>query len=414
MTRPTATAYRARWILPGDRRPLENGVLVVSQGQILQVAERWSGPEVDLGDVALIPGLVNCHTHLEFSGLDKPLAPLAPFTDWIRAVIAARRAPVTPTGAAIRRGLAESLAGGVTLLADIATTGWQPSDYLAESPVPQAIVLQELLGLSDERVRDQQQLAAAVLNATDAEMPLARGLSPHAPYSTHPQLLHTALALTIGSRSLVAVHLAETEAELELLQRGTGEFREFLVSLGLCRSELFGGRTVRDWLEILSEHPRPLVIHGNYLTLDDLAVLARNPHMTLVYCPRTHAAFGHRPHPWLDLLALGGSVAVGTDSRASNPDLSLWRELQCLAEIYPDVSPFTLLKLGTQNGARALGRWAQCGSLTVGKRADVAVVRLDDPGFQSPQHDLFAPGNRIAATMIGGVWASSQDHEPEA
>lgn len=406
MTYPTATAYRARWIVPGDGRPIENGVLVVSQGHILQVTERWSGPEVDLGEVALIPGLVNCHTHLEFSGLDQPLAPLAPFTAWIRAVIAARRTAAIPTGAAIQRGLAESLAGGVTLLADIATTDWQPSDYQSQTPAPQTIVLQELLGLSDERVAEQQRLADAVLNSQDAGTSSPVGLSPHAPYSTHPLLLQDALRLTTASRVPVAVHLAETEAELELLQRGTGEFREFLESLGLWRAELFGGRTVRDWLEALSDHPRPLVIHGNYLTLDDLAVLARNPHMTLIYCPRTHAAFGHRPHPWLDLLALGGSVAVGTDSRASNPDLSLWRELQFLAETYADVSRFTVLKLGTLNGARALGRAAHCGSLTVGKRADVAVVRLDDPGFQTPQHDLFAPGNRIAATMIGGVWAS--------
>lgn len=393
----TTTAYRARWIVPVDARPVEDGVLLVADGRIMSVIDRWSKPCVDLGNVALIPGLVNCHTHLEFSLLKQPIEPFQPFPDWIRAVIRYRAEHPSVVSSAIRQGLEESLAGGVTLLGDIATSGWSSADYAAVDPAPRTVVFQEVLGLGDERIAQQHRLIETAGN-----------VSPHAPYSTHPELFAAALRHADAQRALVAVHLAETEAEVELLEQGTGEFRQLLQSLGVWREGVFGGRSSREWLEALSDLPRALVIHGNYLTANELAVLARSPHMTLVYCPRTHAAFGHAPHRWVDLLNLGGSVAIATDGRSSNPDLSLWNELQFLAAEYPTIQQHLILKLGTLSAARALGHGHDCGSLTPGKRADVAAVALDSPAFRDPIQDLFAPGNSISAVMIGGKWAFSR------
>ncbi len=401
------TAYRARWILPVDSRPLENGILVVAAGRIVAVQQQWPGPVTDLGNVALIPGLVNCHTHLEFSELAQPLTPQLPFTDWIRSVIRYRQEHPEVAHTAIGRGLTESLQSGVTLLGDIATAGWSWHDYAGVTPRPQLVVFQELLGLSPARVQEQALRGLQHLAESPRGETLTVGLSPHAPYSTHPKLFQIALEHAAPPSAPVAVHLAETAAELELLREGTGEFRDFLASLGLWQDGLFGGRTPADWLQQLAEHPRGLVIHGNYLSQSELAILAREPHVTLVYCPRTHAAFDHPPHPWLDLLAIGGSVALGTDSRASNPDLSLWNELQFLASRDPDLPQLSLLKLATLAGARALGRLHDCGSLTVGKRADVAVVALHDPAFQDPRFDLLSPGNQITNTMLAGEWTGN-------
>lgn len=391
-----SVAYRARWVLPVESRPIENGVVVIAAGKILAVKERWPGPVVDLGNVALIPGLVNCHTHLEFSALREPIQPFHPFTEWIRAVISYRRSHPDVAAAAIRQGLKESLAGGVTLLGDIATQGWDDVLTDAPEPTPQVIRFQELLGLSDTAVQQQKEKIAAI------KAPV--GLSPHAPYSTHPVLFEAAVAHAETHSLPVAVHLAETAAELELLQHGTGEFRTFLESLGLWQPELFDGRSCKEWLERLADLPRALIIHGNRLNDDELALLARHPGLTLVYCPRTHAAFGHPPHPWLDLISLGGSVAIGTDGRSSNPDLSLWKELQFLATLAPEVPHHSLLKLGTVNGARALGWARQCGSLTAGKQADLAVIALKSPGFENPVFQLLAPENEVVATMVQGAW----------
>lgn len=388
------TAYCARWIVPVDARPIANGVLVVSGDRIVRVTADWSGPATDLGDVALIPGLVNAHTHLEFSALAEPLSPGSPFTDWIRRVIAYRQANPGVVGEAIRRGLTESLTAGVTLLGDIASSGWTTADYDAVPVRPQCVIFQELLGLSADRIGQQKTL----LNVPHG------GLSPHAPYSVHPELLAAAVSAAERQSLPVAVHLAETAAERELLEQGTGEFREFLTSLGLWSDGLFGGRSFADWLNQLAELPRALVIHGNYLNQTELAMLARSPHVTLVYCPRTHAAFGHPPHPWRELLTIGGSVAIGTDSRATNPDLSLWRELQFLAAGHPEVPHHDLLKLGTLAGAIALGYGRDAGSLTPGKRADVAAVRLADPAHCDPVYEMLDDGNTIIGTMLAGQW----------
>jgi len=401
----SVTAYRARWIVPVDARPIENGCIVVAQGRIVSVVSEWSQPTLDLGNVAVIPGLVNCHTHLEFSALTEPLAPLLPFTDWIKSVIRHRQLHPHEVPQAIHQGLQESLQSGVTLLGDIATTGWSWDDYSALHPLPRAVVFQELLGLTEPRVASQIERMDCGLKRTGSDLSAGFGLSPHATYSVHPDLFRTAIDHAARHSELLAVHLAETPSEVELLRSGRGEFREFLQSLGLWHEELFGSRTCRDWLEQLAELPRALVVHGNYLSDDEIGFLAANPQLTLVYCPRTHAMFQHTPHPWKFCLELGGSVALGTDSRASNPDLSLWKEMQFLAELHPEIAQHSLLKLGTTNGARALGHVRGSGTLTAGKRADLAVIALRSPGFVNPTYQILNPENQVIATMLGGCWA---------
>lgn len=406
-------AYRARWIVPVDARPIQDGYLVVADGRVLSVTSRWPNACVDLGDVALIPGLVNCHTHLEFSALDAPLQPYKPFTSWIRSVIEYRQQHPHAVCAAIRQGVQESLASGVTMLGDIATTGWAWTDYASDQAQPRTLVFQELLGLTGSRLPSQKSLAKQDYTASCSEFLVGHGLSPHAPYSVHPELFQFAVQVAQQNQRPIAVHMAETSAEVELLREGTGEFREFLSSMGLWREEIFGRRSCRDWLESLAELPRALIIHGNYLSADELSVLAQNPQMSLIYCPRTHAAFGHPAHPWRDLIEMGGSVAIGTDSRASNPDLSLWKELQFLAARHTDVPHHTLLKLGTLHGARALGCVKSAGSLTPGKWADAAVISLPVDGLADATYELLQPQSRVIGTMLAGAWAWT-DSELEA
>ena len=399
--------YQAKWIVPVEGRPLEGGVIAVHDGRIVTVGGAAPASAIDLGEVAIIPGLVNAHTHLEFSALAEPLSPELPFTAWLQRVVAYRREYPAVVSQAIEQGLSEAVAGGTTLIGDIATSGWTPQDYLLPGRVgPRIVVFQELLGLSPERIEPLQQLAEMHLR-DEADGPIARRmLSPHAPYSVHPDVLEHVIQQTATQRGrTLAIHLAETAAERELLASGSGEFRTFLEKMGVWQEHVFGGRSYIDLLEQLSELPRGLIVHGNDLRDQELLRLAQFPHLTMVYCPRTHAAFGHPPHPWLTLLSLGGSVAIGTDSRASNPDVNLWNEVQFLAERFPDVPHHTLLKLATLNGASALGLRSECGSITPGKRADFAIVSLRDPAFRDPNFDLFAPGNHVVGTMIGGQWA---------
>lgn len=404
MDRPNQS-YHVAWYSDG-RTMTPNVTVHLGNGRLLGIESGITADAVELGSVAMIPGLVNAHTHLEFSLLSSPIVTTGRFTDWIRSVVNYRQHLGSgDTAKAIRRGVAESIESGTTLIGDIATTGWITDDYDAARFA--GVVFQELLGLGDARVEAQTELAQSIsarsspmdIDENPAVTRTAFGLSPHAPYSVHPELLRAAVRLSKESARPLAMHLAETTAELELLAQGTGEFQELLTDFGIWRDHLFGGKTPRDFLEILAECPRALIVHGNYLNDSDLQFLASHPHMTLVYCPRTHAAFGHRRHPWRRLLELGGSVAIGTDSRASNPDLSLFAELQFLAATHPDVSHLDLLKLGTRAGRSAL-----MGETADDQRADFCLVRWDSQLTPDPVRNLFADGNRVVGTVIAGQW----------
>jgi cytosine/adenosine deaminase-related metal-dependent hydrolase len=399
-------AYRAKWIVPVEGPPLDGGYLILRGDRILSVLPRWSGPATDLGDVALIPGLVNCHTHLEFSLLREPLGPPRPFAGWIERVVRYRQELGGGVSAAIRAGLQEIVQSGTTVLGEIATRGWTWDDYRFASPAPTVAVFQEFLGLTHERINEQVAISEEFLLPIELPPHWRRGFSPHAPYSVHPALMETIVSYAgHNPEYLVATHLAESTAERELLAHDRGELHDLLVRFGIWSPGIFGGRSPLEWLQLLADLPRALVIHGNHLNTEEVRFLAQHPHLTLVYCPRTHAAAETGPHPWFDLLEIGGSVALGTDSRATNPDLSLWHELQFLAGLSPPMPHHSLLRLGTLAGARALGLGDSHGSLVPGKQADVAVVALRDPAFQDPVYDLLAPGNRIAGVMLHGEWA---------
>jgi cytosine/adenosine deaminase-related metal-dependent hydrolase len=396
-------SYYVRWFVSGSVQA--NVTVVVRNGHVVDVRDGVIAGAFNLGPAALVDGLVNAHTHLEFSSLRQPIPTKGRFTDWIRAVIQYRRGSNASVSDAIRSGIRESLESGTTLLGDIATTGWTEADY-TQRLLP-AVVFQEILGLLPDRIIQQKSVARTHLEApadanssdgTDGNPchPI-HGLSPHAPYSSHLELVEESVRLACENNSTVAMHIAETEAEIELLATGQGEFRQLLTELGLWRDEFFpGGSRPIDYLKILAQAPRCLVIHGNYLDEAELQFIASHPNMTLVYCPRTHAAFGHREHPWRRIKALGGRVAIGTDSRASNPDLSLFAESQFLAAENRDLLHVELLQMGSSNGRQALG-------IEASDRAIFTLLRPARPS-KHPQESLFAEDTMVCGTMIDGRW----------
>src|SRR5262249_55874449 len=203
-------ALTARWVFPVDRPPLERGRVVIRGERIVAVEARRTAAALDLGEAAILPGLVNAHTHLDLSGL-RGLAPPSPdFTAWLRQVIAhRRRRPLEQVWADIDDGLFESLRFGTTLLGDISGDGssW---NALTRASV-RAVVFRELLGLPRERA-SQSWASLDTWLATHPATPTCRpGVSPHAPYSVRASLFFAAATSGVPA----AVHLAETTAELE-------------------------------------------------------------------------------------------------------------------------------------------------------------------------------------------------------
>jgi len=386
--------FTARWILPVAGPPLERGTITVRGERI--VAVEPVGVRIadeDFGDAAVIPGLVNAHTHLDLTGAgelarrDRSEA----FPEWLKRVIDFRRSRTAEqVEADIRGGLAEGLRHGVTLLGDI-SAGGMSRPYLAAAPL-RSVVFWELIGTTLERF--ESALHTAILGlAAHPNTPTCRwGRSPHAPYSVHRRGYELAAQVP----GIQAVHLAESSAEMKLVRMRGGPFRPFLQALGAWEPD----GLIREPEEWLQTHPelRSLFVHGNYLPGD--TPLTAN--QSLIVCPRTHAAFGHPPHPFREFLARGVNVALGTDGLASNPDLDVLAELRELHRRYPDVPAATLLEMATINGARALGFDGECGTLEAGKSADFVVLSGagDDP------HGALLSAEGVRRTMFRGAWRS--------
>ena len=394
----------ARWVVPVDGPPVEHGVIDVENGRIVAIHQDKGEHTLTFEDGVVIPGLVNAHTHLEFSSLATPLR-AGSFSSWIRAIVSHRRERTISNSDASARGVLECAESGTTTVGEIATEGWS-RELLAGTDL-RTVAFRELIALDPDRIASQLEIAASHLDLTSAadSAGVIAGLSPHAPYSVHPELFREICGLAAGRKAPVAFHLAETREELELLERARGPLVELFREMGFwIDGQIPLRRRPLDYLLELSVVPRGLVIHGNYLANDEIDWLADHPNLSVVYCPRTHSVFGHSPHPWRRMQERGVRVALGTDSRASNPDLSLWSEVLFLRERYPDVEPALLLQMATLNGAIGLGLEEVTGSLTPGKAADLAVIQPAQGDFADSFAGLMSPGSRVLAAMCGGRW----------
>ena len=390
----------ARWVFPVSGPPLPTGTITVDGDRIVAVEPHGTrAPDEDLGNVALVPGFVNPHVHLDLSGARGLIPPTDPdhFTDWLRGVIAYRRSRTAEQAQAdIRAGLAEALRFGTTLIGDIASEGasWEP---LAGAPT-RAVVFREVIGLSVARFTEASTALALWRRDRIDSATCRTAVSPHAPYSASVPLIRLAAS---QSRPLT-VHLAESPAEMELIEHRSGPFRDFLESLGIWEPGRIAD-SLRSVLWRTQKASHVLFAHGNYLPPSTLL----RAYQSVVYCPRTHAAFGHPPHPFRDFLSRGVRVCLGTDSLASNPDLDILAEARFVRSLYPDFPGDQLLRMITLSGAEALGWADECGSIEAGKSADLVAVPLPDADAADPHALLLAEHDGERRTMFRGEWRNT-------
>lgn len=424
----TQKALRARVVYPVAAPPIEDAIVVIEGDRITRIGRQApAGVEVeDLGDVALLPGFVNAHCHLEFSSLRRRIGRAGvSLPNWIRAVIEKRPSP-KKVAKAIAAGMQESLRSGVTTVAEICRT--ETEAYRLPGPNPRLILLQESIGFSqaratsalaaaENRLEELNTLVApsdAAGNGHAAASPLLNGngngngyangngtngngsnghayngdgirvderirigVSPHAPYTASPQLIRELVSVAASRGMPVAMHLAESPEELQLLNEGRGPFQEILEERGMWDPWVIGrGSAPLDYLRMLTRAPKSLVVHGNYLDHSELAMIARQAGaMSLCYCPRTHAHFKHQPYPLAEALRLNVPVCLGTDSRASNPDLSILSEMREVAARHRGVTADQILRMGTLAGAEALGL-EDVGAIRPGAMADLVAIPL--------------------------------------
>ena len=420
------TVYRSRWVCPVDRAPIADGAVVVDGRKILSISSFTNALDwvsdancqvVEMGDGAIIPGLVNAHTHLEFSDLEQPLGqPGINFTDWIRLIVAQRNESnqsSDSTGdssrkkAAINRGIDESFDSGVWAIGEIATMPFELKDYQNRRHNMLLMCFLEQMGFDESLFPEKEHdLAAFLTQATDVDSETVQfGASPHAPYSVGPGLLRQICRQSTAAGRPVAMHLAETLVERELLERQTGEFVRLLQDFGVWDPDSFAkGFSVQGSLNVIAGAPLSMVVHGNYLSGSELDfIAAKSARMAIAYCPRTHQYFGHADYPLEKMLKRRINVCLGTDSRASNPDLDLFAEAKHVANTFSEVDPRLILEMATLNGATALGVSGDYGSLTAGKKPALCFVTHPDSGFgKSPYDWLFADESKCSPLLNQG------------
>ena len=408
------TSYHARWVLPITEPAIENGTVTVENGRIAYVGPRreGAGDSLDLGDAILMPGLVNAHCHLELTAMRGFLEDLD-FRRWILRLTSAKRAVLGREALldSARLGLEEGIRAGITTYADTCDSG-VVLDAMIEYGV-RGIMYQELVGPDPAQCEASvtgfhEKLAALRPRATS----LVRvGISPHAPYTVSDDLFRASARIAHDLELPMAIHVAESEVESQLVVEGKGSFADGLRGRGIdVEPRAASPIHLLERLGVLAE--RPLLIHCVRVNPADLEVIASR-RAPVVHCPVSNAKLGHGIAPLLETLAAGIDVGLGSDSVASNNRMNLLEEarvalLMQRARVgtHEALSAADVLELATIGGACALGLAGEVGSLEVGKSADLAAFEIGaaGPTFDPATAAVFAiEGARASFVAVAGT-----------
>jgi 5-methylthioadenosine/S-adenosylhomocysteine deaminase len=393
----------ADWVLPIEGAPVENGAVAIEDGCVAAVgtiAELGAGDH--FADAAIVPGLVNAHTHLEYAvyaGFGDGLS----FGPWISTHVERKRRLERPDMEAIARlGAAECLHSGITTVGDLAFSG--ASAHACAELGLRAIVYLEVFGVeAADALRQFEEKREYVGSALSEHVGL--GVSPHAPYTCSTEVYAACASLDLP----VATHLNESGDELDWLLRGEGPWQPFAEMLvqpdgqsGIRRLAAAG---------LLDE--RMVAAHCVKVDAEEIELLSRHG-VAVAHCPRSNALLGCGIAPLQALRAAGLRVGVGTDGVSSVPSHDFFEELRTVValarardERADALSASETLELATIGGARALGLDAEIGSLVPGKRADIAIVSLSGSPYlpwEDPAAAVVYGGapERVLATLVDG------------
>lgn len=401
---------RARILLPIDAPPLADGGLLVRDGRIV-AAGPWSDVSslggkndeiIDPGEVVLMPGLVNAHAHLEYSGMAGKLDGKGGFAAWIQQINALRTGTAPPQIAEDwHAGAQMLLSSGTTTVADMQTAAVATARFNKETRLRVHPYI-EMTGVISRRSPFDLLAEADMLLELSPE---PGGYAPHAPYSTMPELLVETAHRSKSLQRRVSIHVAESEEELEMFTQRTGALYELISNLGRPMRDCDGRTPVQHLARCGMLDGKIILAHANYLTEEDLDLLASSQ-ASVVHCPGSHEFFGHRQFPYHELREKGLNLCLGTDSLASMSTsggeparLNMFDEMRRFREQFPEVASGEILAMATLNGARALG--VEAGCLNAGSRADFILIRHTG-ALETAADDLCAEGGRIEACYLGG------------
>ncbi|HEY1171891.1 MAG TPA: amidohydrolase family protein [Verrucomicrobiae bacterium] len=399
---------RARILLPVTAPPIENGGVLVRDGRIV-ASGRWpevcalaSGDEIiDLGNVILMPGLVNAHAHLEYTGLAGQFSGANGFTQWVRDINASKQKFNRDTATEQwLTGAAMLVDSGTTTVADVQTrVGTETAD--PKLTALRVMPFIEMTGVISRRA------PVDLLTEADTFLKGGGGYSPHSPYATMPGLLELTATQAAENGRVVMIHVAESADEFEMFTQRCGPLYELIASLGRPMEDCDGRTPLQQVAKSGLLQKKTVLVHANYLTDDDV-VLTGNSGASVVHCPSSHAFFEHEEFRCFDLKRSGVNICLGTDSLATmNPEGGRAPELNMLTEMrrfrlkHMDLMARDVLAMATVNAARALGVANDLGSLQAGNKADAIAIPYNG-GLKLAEESILSSDARVEASFING------------
>jgi cytosine/adenosine deaminase-related metal-dependent hydrolase len=402
-------------VVPMSRPPIEDGAVCICGNRIAWIG-RWSEAQgeqredvLDLGEVILMPGLINAHCHLDYTDMAGQIAPPRSFTQWIQGMVALKAA-WTPAQfvESWRHGAQMLVRTGTTTVADVEAAPEHVPQVWTATPL-RVISFRELIRLQGGDAAREAVDTAITLWGGIREGESRLGLSPHAPYTTTHDLLELAAAAAERHRWRLMTHVAESEEEFEMFMYRHGPMFDWLKGQR-DMSDCGLGSPVQHLERCGYLDQKLLAVHVNYLWRHDAGILA-NSRASVVHCPRSHAYFRHLKFPRAELAQAGVNLCLGTDSLATvrktpgEPlELSLFAEMQGIAAEAPALPPEEILKLATLNPARALAQSGLLGELTENACADLIALN-----YGGSAKDVFGAivhhHDSVEASMINGRWA---------
>src|SRR5213594_3439628 len=382
---------RARVVVTMDGAPIENGAVAISGNRIIDVgkfpevtATRNAGEIVDLGEQALLPELINAHCHLDYTCLRGKIPPQKSFADWIRA-INAEKATLSPKDylASINEGFAEAKGFGTTTIANL--TAFPELIPKISAPIHTWWFAELIDVRAPDRAGEIVELAIESLKSAHNW-----GLAPHALFTASKKLYRRCEEIAQRNDILLTTHLAESQEEMEMFHDASGPLYEFLKSIGRPINDCGRKTPLARFLDLIGRGGSPnrpraievnrlylswIVAHLNELIESDFDSLERlETRFHVVHSPRSHDYFKHSRFPFEKLRALGFNICLGTDSLASNENLSLFAEMRAFQKEFPGVPPEEVLRMVTVNPARALRQENALGRIRRGCRADLISI----------------------------------------
>jgi aminodeoxyfutalosine deaminase len=409
---------RARIVLPISQPPIENGAVLISANRIravgswsdLKLQSRANEKVFDLGEVILLPGLVNAHCHLDYTDMAGLLPPPKTFTDWIPLITAAKSAwGYSEYAQSWLRGAHMLLKTGTTTVADIEAMPDLLPEMWDATPL-RVFSFLEMTGIRAKR--DPKEILREAVEKIDslAHARSSASLSPHAPYSTLPELLRLSAETARKRNWRITTHVAESEQEFEMFNHARGKMFDWLKRNERDNSDCGLGSPIQHLSCNKMLGKNLLAVHVNLLARGDAALLGKNG-VYVVHCPRSHAYFRHPPFLRERLANAGVNICLGTDSLSTvrktgkqKLELNLFEEMRHLATNDKAISPKEILEMATVNGARALGLAGQVGEISENAFADLIAIPF--AGKIKDIYDaLLHHPSTISAGIVDGKWA---------